>query len=563
MRKKRFSKKVMWSTGVVAALTTTVTGCGTSGNSGGSQTGSSSVTQVSMFAAPGPDIINLNTNAFTKYVEKKFGINITWDTVPSSDQLTKQSLLLASGNYPDIFWNGNFTNSQAYQYGKEGAFIPLNSLIKQYAPNLEKAMQTVPGLKQDMVAPDGNIYTIPNYNYCFHCFWSAKYWINTKLLKQYGLKMPTNTAQFTQVLEAFKQHGLIPLTGATVTTSWHSNPVTFLMNAFIYDDGGSAEGGSWFEIKNGKPVFVPIQPQYEQGLEYIHSLYSKGLIDPSAFTQTNTSLETEVSQGKVGVVPNGSSTGFIDNYGAKGSNYQYWLTVPPLTGPSGARNAAFYPSPAGGTFAITNKASQEEAIKIMKLINFIWNPNGTGTQMLDFGPEGTDWTTAKPGQLGLNGKQGLFNTNWNAFYSGNARQNEGWNQMGPIDQSETWRNGGVAIPPFSSGGSQSMLQLVTQQNYAGLQPEYVFPSAVWIQPSDIQTYTTDQTNINNYVNQWTDAFVTGSKSISSDWNAYVQGLENLDLTNYISMSEKGMGQPFNTSSFQQDPSDVKFLLNDK
>lgn len=569
MKRAKLPKKVMLSTGVFVALMFVVTGCAStkatsSSNASGSnssQTTSSSATPVSMFAGPYSDVIDLKTNWFTQYADKKFGLNIEWNSVPNSDLKTKQSLLLASGNYPDVFWMGSFTNADVYKYGKEGAFIPLNNLIKQYAPNLEQAMQTVPGLKQDMVAPDGKIYSIPAYNYCFHCFWSAKMWVDTKYLKEYGLKMPTTTTQFTQVLEALKSHGLEPISGAILTSGWHSQPITFLMNSFIYDDGGPTEGGSYFEIQNSKPVFVPIQPQWKQGLEYIHSLYAKGLIDPSTFTQKMNGLETQVSQHKVAMVPNGASGLFIQNYGQKGTDYQYWMTVPPLKGPNGDQYAAFYPSPSGGTFAITNKANKEQEIKVMKLINYIWTP--TGTQTLDFGPEGKYWTKAKPGQKGLDGKQALFNTDWNAFYSGGAQQNEGWDQLGPIDQSEAWRNGGVAIPPFSPNGNQSMLQLVTQQNYAGHQPQYVFPSSLWLQPSDIQTYTTTQTNINNYVNQWTDEFITGTKSISKDWNAYVKGVQNLGLAQYISMSEKAMGQPFDTSSFKQDPADVKFLLNDK
>jgi putative aldouronate transport system substrate-binding protein len=506
-----------------------------------------------MFASPPTDIINLKTNWFTKYVEKKFNMQINWVQVPNSDVTTKQSLLLSSGDYPDVFWNGSFSNADILKYAQQGILVPLNSLIKQYAPNLQKAIQTVPGLKQDVTAPDGNIYAIPSYNYCFHCFWSSGMWIDTSLLKKYGLQMPTTTQEFTHVLQVFKQHGLIPLTGAT--DGYYSNPITFLMNAFIYDDGTD-----YFDINNGKVVFAPIQAQWKQGLEYIHSLYTQGLLDHQALSQNMDTAKREIAQGKVAVVPDGGSNSFIDNIADPKSGFLNWLAVPALKGPSGVQYAAFSGNnPGNPTFAITNKATKDQEIKMMKLLNFIWTP--TGTQIADFGPEGKYWTKAKKGQLGFTGKQALFNTNWSTFYAGNSQQNSGWDQMGPFYQSEAWRNGAVAIPPFTPDGSgnQTLLQLETEQNYAGHQPKYVYPGDVWIPTNALQQYSMEQTNIDNFVSQWMSEFIDGSKSIDKDWNQYVQGVENLGLAQYIKTSQSAMGQPFDTSSFTADPGAVKFL----
>ena len=54
--------------------------------------------------------------------------------------------------------------------------------------------------------------------------------------------MPTTTAQFENVLEVFKQHGMIPLDGATIASGgWHSDPTNFLMDAFTYDPGFDAD----------------------------------------------------------------------------------------------------------------------------------------------------------------------------------------------------------------------------------------------------------------------------------------------------------------------------------
>ncbi|MCZ8514758.1 extracellular solute-binding protein [Paenibacillus filicis] len=522
-----------------------------SSNSSGSQNQTGKSINVTFFASPSRNVIDLKTNWFTQYVEKQFNLKINWLITPASDVTTKQPLLLGSGDYPEVFWNGNFSPSDILKYSQQGILIPLNDLIKQYAPNVQKAIDTIPGLKEISMAPDGNIYGLPNYNWCFHCFWSSKFWINTKLLQDNGLQMPTTTEEFEHVLQVFKDKGLIPLTGSV--DGWHQDPTVFLMNAFIYNNGTD-----YLDVSNGQVRFSPAQPEWKEGLQYIHELYAKGLLDQQALTQKQDIVIRDLSQHKAGVVAAGGSNNVIEN-GDANPEFKYWLSVPPLKGPNGVQYAGFFGNaPNTLTFAITNRATKEQEIALMKLLNFIWTPEGT--QILDFGQEGTYWKKSNQNELGLDGKPGLFNTDWNKFYSGNARQNDGWDQMGPIFQSMEWRNGGVAIPPFGPGGAQTLLHLETMRNYAGHQPKQVYPGAVWIPVDQNQQYAMYKTNINKYVQQWSTEFIAGTKSIDKDWASYLKGLEGLGLKQFIEMSQKYMGKPFDTSSFQSDPSVVDYLL---
>lgn len=522
--------------------------------------------QVSMFASPSTQIINMNTNWFTKYVEKKFNMNITWVEAPASDEQTKESLLLESGKYPPVFWGGSFTPVQELQYGTEGIFLPLNNLLKKYAPNAWKAINTVPGFKQGVTAPNGDIYGLPAYNWCWHCDWSAKMWINVKLLKKFHLSMPTTTGQFENVLEVFKKHGIDPLVGATVGPGggWHSNPTTFLMNSFVYDDENGSNSDYFFINPKGKLAFAPAQSGWKQGLEYLHTLYANGLMDKTAMTQNNTQLQAQVNSGKVGVFPYGCKQCVINNYGTPQSHFNDWVSMAPLKGPKGINYSPFYGlPPSGATFALTNTSTPAQQIAVMKLINFLYTP--LGTQMMDFGPEGKYWTYAKKGQKGLMGTQAIFNTNFNEFYNGSSQQNWGWNQLGPMYQSFKWRNGYVAYPPNTGEGSESMLQLETEMNNTGHQPKLVYPGFAWIPSDQVQQYAMYQTNIDNYVNQWMDQFIAGTKSLSKDWNTYIQGLNGLGLQQYLQTTQQYMGKPFNTSSFTKSEKDIKFLegLNKK
>lgn len=512
---------------------------------------------VSMFGGQ-PAALNVKTNWFTRYAERTFGLKFNFDIVPQADVPTKQPLLLASGDYPDVIWSGTITQADALKYGTEGVFVPLNGLIKKYAPNVWKAVQDVPGYRQDAMAPNGKIYALPAYNYCFQCALSYKFWIDIADLNRYHLSMPRTTSQFERVLAIFKAHGIVPLTGSSATSGgYNEDVITFLMNAFIPFNGMT---GNFLDVRSGHVVFVPEQPAWRQGLAYLHALYQQGLFSKVALTQQATQVEQLISKQEVGVVPNGAIGTAITDYGASDSHYQDWLGVPALRGPKGVDSAAFEGGVSGLVFAITNKATKIQEIRVMKLLNFMYTAKGA--QMEDFGPAGKYWTVAKKGQKGLVAQQALFNTNHNAFYSGNAEQNAGWNQWGPINQSEPWRNLNYTPGPFTPLGSTALYQLATAVDMAGHQAKEQYPAAVWVPLSGLESFTTEQTNIGSYVTQWTDEFITGQKSLTSQWSAYRQGLHNLDLTSYLKTSQKVMVKPENglAKPFLTPPGDIKYLL---
>jgi putative aldouronate transport system substrate-binding protein len=515
--------------------------------------------QVSIFASAPSDVVNLNTNWFTLYVDKKFDMHINWVQAPSSDTSTKAELLLASGKYPDAFFNPGIPLASILKYGQEGVVISLTNLISKYAPNVAAGLKSDPTAAEAAGPPKGPVYDVPYYNFCWHCNWHTKGWINTQLLKQYGLSIPTTTAQLTTVLEAFKNHGITPLTGAgpiSSSTCWGCNLVTWLMNSFAYD-AGDDNGSGYFEIgPSGKVLFSPATPQWKAGLAYIHTLYQDGLISSSALIQTNADLQRELATpDTVGAFVDGGPNGAVPT-----NQYADWLGIPPLKGPSGIRYSAFYGNGAQATtgMLITKAANSAQQEALMKLANYLWTT--VGTQTMDFGPPGKYWTVAKPGQLGLNGKQALYNTNFTEFYSTSVYENVGWNQLGPMDQGEAWRNGSlIAVDPLGPTGAQELLQFMTQAFYAGMQPKEVVPSSIWVSPANAQTYASLETNINDYVTQWADEFVDGSKSLSTDWGSYLKGLNGLSVNNYTALTQQAMGTPLSTASFVMTPSDVTFL----
>ena len=387
-------------------------------------------------------------------------------------------------------------------------------------------------------------------------------WLDVKYLKEFDLTIPTTTAQFLHVLQVFKAHGLVPLTGATdgVGGGWNTNLVEFLMDPFIYDAGDTNSG--YFEVVNGNVEYAPAEQGWRRGLEFIHTLYQDGLISSTALVQGASSLEAQLAAGKVGAFPDGGAFTAVPNWGATSSDYPYWMAVPPLKGPDGTQYASFFGngSQAAPSLVITNKADPAQIKALMELTNFLWT--STGTQLMDYGPKGEYWKPAPKGQLDEVGTQSLYDQPSGAFFAAGSYQNAGWNQQGPFDQSEAWRDVGVQpLSPFIPAGV-SGLDFYTQALYQGHQPKTVVPYSIWVAPNDAETYATTSTNITNYVQAATDQFITGAKSLSaSSWASYVSGLNNLGLQQYLSITKASMGQVFNTSSYTPDITEVNLYLS--
>ncbi len=126
-------------------------------------------------------------------VDKTSGRNTT-------DNAEAMNLLLAAGDLPDIV-GGNLIQQPVNQYGPEGAFVPLNELVDEHAPNIAKFWEEHPGLKEAISAYDGNYYYIP---YLPDGKYGRAWFIRQDWLDALGLEQPDNVDELYDVLVAFR-----------------------------------------------------------------------------------------------------------------------------------------------------------------------------------------------------------------------------------------------------------------------------------------------------------------------------------------------------------------------
>jgi putative aldouronate transport system substrate-binding protein len=478
-------------------------------------------------------VTDYKTNDFTKWYEAKTNVHIDWQVVPFDSAQDKLNIVLASGEYPDIIMNFNQANSltptQQQLYGAQGVFIALNALIDKYGVNTKKVFRAYPDAKDAVTATDGKIYSLPYVDDCYHCSMDKKLWFNRKWLDKLGLKMPTTTAEFEQVLKAFKTRDPngdgkadeIPLTGCP--TSWNTTFDPYFMNSFIFNPGPP-----WVIANKGKIEAIYVTPQWKQGLAFLHRLYAEGLIDPQSFTQSPdqlTRLGNNPGPNLVGACPGGTQGVFVNMTEGLAGRWLDYIALPPLKGPNGVRIAAWDPHLpiATGSFVIT-KACKRPDIAVRWADGLYERET---TMRANYGVLGRDWRWARQGEVGINGKPAI----WTPLPS-NAK-NTSWSQTGPSYR-PSWLRLGQAVTDARDKNIEVLLYEQTRKNYA----PYRQPAGMWL---PVLFFSQDQANqiaqmestITQYVTQVFASFVTGKTDLTRGWDRYVSTLRGMGLPTYL------------------------------
>ena len=486
-------------------------------------------------------------NDFVRYLEEKTNVFLELETAPDgAEAMQKRNLLLASGDYPEIFITG-FSRSEQQFYGSQGVFLPLNDLIAEYGVNTRKALADYPLVEENMTMLDGTIYSLPDINDCFHCSYSQKMWIYQPWLDKLGLEMPATTGEFKDVLIAFRDldpngNGIqdeIPLSGAI--SGYGTGVDGFIMNAFVYSHGNLAEGGasnnelaergSRIFIKDGIITAAFAEPGWREGLRFMNDLYNERLLSGDAFIQDRSQylqLGENPDVVLLGAGPAGHNGVFTQFYSESGRWLDYKV-VPALEGPDGTRVSRYNPVYGVGEWTITDRAAHPEAA--FRLGDAFYEPD----LMLHstYGREGIEWVWAQPGEIGINGRQAV----WKALVGyGDGGRSSWWHQRGPQVRSRDFRLGEVR-------GDDSLLSVILYEETRDKMAPYKVDSEMLLPPlafsEDISVEIVDfESTLTNYVNEMIARFIIGDADINTEWDDYLAELDNIGLPRYIELIQE-------------------------
>lgn len=480
--------------------------------------------ELKIFVVFGPDVENMDTNQFTDYYEKKTNVHVVWDKIPRNIVQEKMGVTLASGAYPDVFMGTPITKSTLYIYAKQGIVVPLNKAIENQGVNIKLAFTKDPDTKDSVVAPDKNIYALPKVGICYHCYAGQKLFIYTPWLEKLGLKMPTTTEEFKNVLKAFKtkdpngngKADEIPLAGSGNT--WNAIYIN-LMNSFNYYDSTN------LYLENKKILFAPVQAKFREGLRYLNSLYAEGLITQDSFTQNDQQFK-QMGMNPDTIIVGAATALHRGSFLQLGDpRYEQYNAVSPLKGPNGLQQTPYMPSNPSMGFVATSALKNLDLF--VRWADWFYSFEGAVSSFI--GPKGIGWDDPTPGTKTYTGVEGKHRR---LRGYGIPVQNIGWQSAAVTFRDWDIIQTEVPFEPVSGYNNEAYLYEITNKLYMPYSVKKNVPD-LYYEEQEATIVAGLKTTIDDYVKLSIARFITGEISLESAWDSYIAEFDKMGLPSYM------------------------------
>ncbi|MEE8667618.1 MAG: ABC transporter substrate-binding protein [Bifidobacterium mongoliense] len=276
-------QKMAWRVGALAcASVMALAGCG-SGSSDATENGKPVVTVQVVHDSR---MQSMAKQAWTKDLEKACGCTIKWQEVADSSWDQQKKASLAAQEVADVTLSG-FGTGDMSQYSS--LFLDLKPELKNM-PNLSKTFKAEPYAQAISSTTDGKIMGTPEVQRQLAARTSNHMFINKAWLDKLGLKVPTTWDELETVLKAFKTQDPngngkadeVPLDFNSPDTSGFG---LFQPNVLLSSMGIVVPFGPLgVYAKDGKVANYLTDPRYKSLIEYLHKLWSDGVISSQAFT---------------------------------------------------------------------------------------------------------------------------------------------------------------------------------------------------------------------------------------------------------------------------------------
>ena len=493
--------------------------------------------ELTILIAGDSNVEDFQTNEFTKWYEEHTNVKVKFEVSPPGASAETLNLRLASMDLPDIMLGMGVTRAQEMIYGPQGVFLPLNDLIEEHGFYMKKAFEEQPKYYDSIVTPDGNIYSLPEINECYHCSMPFKLWMNEDFLEAVGMPLPETTEQFYETLKAFKEQDPngngkadeIPLAGAIrpgAARAVELQVEMFLMNSFVFTPANR------MYLEDGQVTTSYTQPGWKEGIQYLNKLYSEGLIAGESFTQDEQQLRQMGEHAEapiLGAFP-GIYLGNATEIGGPSGRWLDYTTVAPLAGPDGTQYAVHNPYQFTSGKAVITSAAENPEIALRWLDGFFDEDIMNRVQN---GIPGEDFKEAEEGMLGIDGSPAKYELI--TPYGGMT--NNHWYQKAPVyNYSATRLSWYAGENPDEN--NEVILYRETNEKYEPHKPpfEMVIPHLYFTEDQSTELADLEKT-VKDYVDQMLARFIIGEANIESEWDNYLATLKSMGVDRLIQINQ--------------------------
>ncbi|MDH6431033.1 MULTISPECIES: sugar ABC transporter substrate-binding protein [unclassified Paenibacillus] len=233
-------------------------------------------------------------NKIYKMIKEKTGASFNFEFL-AGDLKQKLGVMIAGSDYPDLM-------SSNTQLTAAGAFIPLEDLIEEHAPNLKAHYAAYWNMMKD--PNDGHIYTLPNYgayngdvNSTYYS--GPAFWIQKAVLKDAGYPVVKTLDEYFDLIIKYKEKNPTIDGQPTVGFEIHNKDWRNwgLFNAPQHLIGHPNDGGV---VVNDNVAEIFADKDYaKQYYKKLNDMNALGIIDKEAFTMDYDQYLAKLSSGAV------------------------------------------------------------------------------------------------------------------------------------------------------------------------------------------------------------------------------------------------------------------------
>ncbi|WP_434629795.1 extracellular solute-binding protein [Thermoanaerobacterium thermosaccharolyticum] len=470
-----------------------------------------------------------------KAIKDATNVSLKLTIVPMSDYTQKRSLLISSGQAPEII--PKTYPGQEIPFVSSGAILPVSDYIDQM-PNFSREIKEW-GLQNDINSlkqADGKFYVLPLLHQTYTMQYSLA--IRQDIFEKNNIPIPNTWDELESALKKLKE--LYP-NSIPMSDRWQGKAlIGEALPTFGVPIAGSDGLFDWtqtstvlYNSSKDDWEFYPTSQEYKDMLTYFNRLVKEGLLDPASFTQTDDQAVQKFVTGKSFVIMTNTQEiqNMINRMNETLGQGNFKVTqILPLAGPKGGVIAG---NRLENGIMISSKAKDDPNFpQLLKFVDWLWYSEA-GQTLTRWGVEGVTYQKVN-GKFQLMPDVNYMNLNPSGTKS--LQKDYGFSggvfcllYGGPKDLAESMMTPEVAN--FEN-------QVNTQRKLLPVAPPVPFTESQREQANMLSQ------PIGDYVEQMMLKFITGVASIDKDWNSYVQqvnakGVDQLvKLTNDVYKSSK-------------------------
>ena len=456
-------------------------------------------------------ITDFNENPTWQIIEEQTNVHIEWFH-GTKEQL---QMMLNSGDMSDIVF---ISDLAIYQGGgdkaiEDGAFLRLNELMEQYAPNYMGLLNGNPDLKRDAMSDVGNIVSFAMLEDIVQGPFTGL-GIRQDWLDDLGLSKPVTYDDWHTVLTAFKneKNATAPLT----------IPADLVRDS---GDNGELSGGfglvAWYYQIDGQIKYGPIEPEFRDYVTLLSQWYSEGLIDPDFNTRDGNGRDQLKYTNQAGAWLN---TGFwlleYHKRNAEDPNYTEVAVSSPVQKPGDIVNFRQSNRNFRGLHTVVTSSAADPVLAVRWLDNLYSEDNYILT---NYGIEGQSYTITDDGEY---------------LFTDLIMQNPTMN-VGQAMNVYLIHSGPMRRMWWREAAGYTETELDCYNVWESATDKYVIPATTTFTADEGIIFSRIMSDVETYVLETMLAFITGTQSLDT-FDAFQEQIKAMNIDEAINIRQASL-----------------------